>query len=123
MSAREDHVHTLIKEYIRPMIEENFTEEEHQNQFGDFEVSVTSIDEQLKLSQTFKNGIEDGYLFPTDINDLNHMRKAIDFEKMDDLIKAMEAQANKMQENMKGDRMTNRDVNDKTATPYSHNIS
>ena len=119
MSAREDHENVLLEEYIRPMMEELFTPEEYDGYLGAFETAVISVDEQLKLAQTFEKAIQGGYVDPMDLNDMNHMREAIDFEKMDKVIQKFEQEVKPTG----GKTMSNRDVHDATNTPYAHNVS
>lgn len=126
MSVREELVHNvLIKQYVKRIIEENFTEEEHEHDWGDFATGLTNIDEQLKQAQIFNAAIEGGYVNTRDINDLNRMREDLDFniinetelaKFLSDIDKSMEKAQNKTASG----KPTDREVKDSASDAYAH---
>lgn len=115
-TLRNDTITVMINQYIRPQIEEYYTDEEiaeNDHYYGSFETDTISIDEQLKLMQMVKIATDTGFVSSAEQTDLNFVRKMIDFEKMDKAIKVFENQLEK-------ESMTTRDVKDTTGTPYAH---
>lgn len=123
MSSRQDLVDTLLNQFVRPIIEEIYVEEEIEGTLGNFEIATTSIEDQLKLTETYKNAIEKGYLFPSRPQDINHMRESINFDKLPEAeIEKLIAEVAKQMQAENGSKSRTGEDNARVG-PYSHTSS
>ena len=81
-SGRSNIVKCLLEQFVKPIIEENFTEEEHDFDWGDFEDEQISLDERLKNASLYQIAIDKGLAFPDNLDDLNAMREGIGMSRL-----------------------------------------
>jgi hypothetical protein len=122
-SVRDDLKECLLLQYIKPMIEEAFDESEHDNEWGDFDIQRTSIDEQVKLGTLYADMTESGVLDITNIADMNQMRENLGFQPLE----SIPSYAKKLQKALtmpKGESGSSpsnkREKMDSTNKPYAH---
>lgn len=122
-SVRDDLKECLLLQYIKPMIEEAFDDSEHENNWGDFDIQRTSIDEQVKLGTMYAQMLESGVLDLADLADLNQMRENLAFqpkESVPDYAKKLQKALTMPQGQANGSPAKKREKMDSTKKPYAH---
>lgn len=116
---RNNILSCLIRQVVWPVIEENFTPEEHGGERGKFDDKQISVDERLKSATLYQTAINSGLAFNTRRDDLNVMREGLGFGPIDEEedLEAMR-QGNLMVP--AAETPDSRDVGDMTETPYNH---
>jgi hypothetical protein len=133
-AGRQNILDTLLHEFIKPLVKENFPENEYLiddgSDWGYFEDEQISTDERLKNASLYDLGIKNRIIFPNLPADLNRMREGLGFnqiaspEEIDALSAELLEQQEGPQEMVEGESNTSppdkRDRGDMTETPYEH---
>lgn len=118
-ARREEIMETLIKDFVKPIIEQLYPKEIHKNDWGRFENELLTLDEKIKNTTLSTEQIKSGLASLDRLEDLNHMREKGGLEAL------KESEHKEYLENVKKwleptESMDKRDVEDLTSDAYNH---
>lgn len=132
-SSRTSILDCLLDQFVKPLIQENFTEEDYENcDWGQFEDEQISTDERVKNAGLYDIGIKNKILSPARLDDLNTMREGMGFprisqDEFEEYKKELLDFLDKLQETTQEDTPDGpsatpdkRDRNDSIEKPYEH---
>lgn len=122
-AGRSSILNCLLEQFIKPVILQNFIEEEHQGDWGFFEDEQLSIDERLKNGQLNKLAVETGVAFTNKLDDINKMREGMGYTKINsqkELDRLLQTSNIECHSTPSKNLYDTRDINDLMNKPYSH---
>ena len=78
-SQTEDVTDAIIEQAVRPFIQYNFDESEHDDDWGCFTIRALSLEEQMKYAKIMESASTGGFISSRNLDDCNQVRTVLDF--------------------------------------------